>query len=332
MGGKKHGGRTAAVAASLAFALLCGGAFVLAATGKLGDFFGSAAPGGSQQADDAASGAAPARRDFADYSWEELSAIASRLEGAHVAGEAEDIAREYGMVGDDGELLDCVHDVELADGRLIRARLVGVLADDLADGSGRAGLTFMAALPTMRPMNPEATSAGGWEASGLRAWLAGEGKAQLSEDVAGRLVAVSKETNNRGAVSGALPEATATSDELWLFSASELFGALSWFANEYGDSPIPNTGYTDFAPYDELISSEGAQYAWFAQNGVADRDGGEVVAAASGMAGSTWWLRTPYPVSLGGESDLFYTIGSNGYPSGKNSATMSCGVVVGFCL
>ena len=214
----------------------------------------------------------------------------------------------------------------------MRARLVGVAADELADGAGRAGLTFMAMLPVRRPMNAAATSVGGWEGSELRAWLAQEGEAQLSDDVAGRIVAVSKETNNVGAAAESLPAASATSDSLWLFSGSELFGSLSWFAREYGDSPIPNTGYTDFAPFDALISSEGAQYAWFAQNGVADTEGGDVVAAASGMTGSSWWLRTPYPVSLEGDSDLFYVIGPNGYPSGKDWATMSNGVVVGFCL
>ena len=147
-------------------------------------------------------------------------------------------------------------------------------------------------------------------------------------------IADSKTTNNTGTVKGGdFDVLTSTADKLWAFSASEVYGDVTWFAQEYGDKPIANTGYVDFAPYDRLLCSEGAQYAYFAEQGVRDRASFSALEGAVGSMGGNWWLRTPYPASLVGvEDSCFYQVMASGYPSTVLRASEENGVVAGFCL
>ena len=182
-------------------------------------------------------------------------------------------------------------------------------------------------------MNDSATNAGGWGSSGLRAWLDEEGMALLPEELSTHVKQVSKLTNNVGVVTNGFDIISTTTDRLWLFSSSEVFSDLTWFAREFGTKPIPNTVYTDFAPYDQLISSEGSQYAYFAEQGISDLSGYEVLAGALGQLGGNWWMRTPYPVSFVGiDESCFYQVMASGYPSTVLSSDQENGVVAGFCL
>ena len=114
-----------------------------------------------------------------------------------------------------------------------------------------------------------------------------------------------------------LPSLVARTDELWLFSASEVCGAITWFTDEYGDEPNLYTGYVDFAPYDEMLSSEGEQYEYFASSGVrASSDPLGVLKLAYGSSATSWWYRTSYPYTFTGEdASYFYQVMASGYPS-----------------
>lgn len=333
--GKKNGsgaGAYVALAVSALFVAGCALAFWLVATGRL-KASGRHAEPAATAADPAGTGV-PAPKAFSEYSWDELSQIARMISAAADDAAGLEVAREYGIVGADGAIADCVRPIELTDGHVVTCRVVGARADELADGSGKAGLTFMTSPLSRRGMNDEDTNLGGWESSRLRAWLAADSLALLPQELSSGVVEVSKTTNNTGSVKGGdFDVLTSTADKLWAFSASEVYGDVTWFAQEYGDKPIANTGYVDFAPYDRLLCSEGAQYAYFAEQGVRDRASFSALEGAVGSMGGNWWLRTPYPASLVGvEDSCFYQVMASGYPSTVLRASEENGVVAGFCL
>lgn len=74
-------------------------------------------------------------------------------------------------------------------------------------------------------MNSTDTNAGGWEASQMRAYLNGDWRTQLPQDLDAVIVPVDKLSNNVGETD-AVSAVTTTSDALWLFSLSELAGAV----------------------------------------------------------------------------------------------------------
>ena len=77
-------------------------------------------------------------KSFAEYSWEELSEISQLISSASSDEEGREVASVWGVgIGD-------TRTVSLTDGRQATATVVGIRADDLADGSGAAGITFIA--------------------------------------------------------------------------------------------------------------------------------------------------------------------------------------------
>ena len=316
------------VVLSFVFLLACAGVFVVVATGSLP---GMSGPGSAQESpsEDTAELTAKA---FSSYSWEELGTIADIIESADSEEEGLAVAREFGIVDDDGNVKECVRQVVFTDGSVGTCRVVGVLADEKADGTGKAALTFAITGLPKRAMNPTATCEGGWESSEGRSWLQDEARSLLPADLSPRLANVLKSANNAGIASDS-SSVTQTSDALWLFSASEIYGELTWFMQEYGDDPIYNTSYTDFGPYDQLISSEGSQYRYFAQNGVHDRDSYAAVGDLLGSADECFWLRTPYPLRFTDADDgMFFQIMGSGYPSSAVAASQLNGILAGFCL
>ena len=266
-------------------------------------------------------------QSFDEYSWEELAEVAALISAAPTDEEGRSVAEKYGVAVGDTRALP------LEDGRAASLTVVGIRTDDRADGTGRAGLTLMASPIARRPMNEAATNAGGWEASSLRAWLAGEGLDLLPDALSEAVVAVTKRTNNVGVTSDAA-SVTETADRLWLFSASEVCGSPGWFVAEYGAEPNPHTGYVDFTVYDVLLSVEGAQYEYFRVAGVSgSSDPKGVLELAYGGADTAWWYRTAYPYSFTGEdASYFYQVMASGYPSTTALASEPAGVVVGMCL
>lgn len=338
--GKRSGsgaGAYVALALSVVFVAVCGGLFWLASTGELKNLIGGSSADSSSQASSGSSAVSSAStlepKEFAGYTWDEIGRIASAISSAQTDEEASSTAVRYGILSEDGALNDCVHTMRLEDGSMVTCRVVGIRQDDLADGSGKAGLTFLSYGYGTASMNGEATADGGWESSAMRSWLANDVQAILPSDVSSQVKAVSKLTNNQGASCDPQSAVSATADSLWLFSGAEIFGDVTWLAQEYGDSPIVNNNYVDFVPLDTMLSSEGSQYRYFSERGARDRAEFACVSAAIGSQVNNWWLRSCYPVQ-GTSSDegYFYQVLRSGYPSTTLAASEADGVVVGFCL
>ena len=116
---------------------------------------------------------------------------------------------------------------KLANGKTLEYRIVGINHDDLADGSGKAGLTFEAtntALAAQR-MNATDTNAGGWEASELRGRLNnGDLWSLLPSELQSKVKSVAKMTDNQGGGKAGTP--SATTDKVFLLSTTEVYGDL----------------------------------------------------------------------------------------------------------
>lgn len=271
------------------------------------------------------------KRALNDYSWEELSQISRRIAAAQSDEEGREIAKEYGLVEDDGSLTPQTKMIVLDDTRALDVRVAGIRHDDRADGSGKAGLTFMTVgAVEIRPMNDEDTVEGGWKATSLRAWLANDLKARLDSDLAEALVPVNKLTNNVGRTDDAA-NISATADELWVFSVHEVCGDVTWDTDEFQQK----RGYQDI---DGLINAEGSQYEWFMQSGVTgEGDPNGALSLAESTGASPWWYRTPYPFDWEGLGDTgvngyFFRVMDTGYPESIGAPQDPSSVVVGFCV
>ena len=131
---------------------------------------------------------------------------------------------------------------KLTNGKTLEYRIVGINHDDLADGSGKAGLTFEATNSALgyQKMNATNTNAGGWEKSELRGRLnTGDLWSLLPSELQSKVKAVTKMTDNQGGGKAGTP--TATTDKVFLLSATEVWGD---------------------------IQSDGTQYEYYKSNGV----------------------------------------------------------------
>ncbi len=160
-----------------------------------------------------------------DYTWGELSDIASQIAQADSSDAAVEIAEGYGLCRAGGALNGSqAKSFQLADGTWARAQVIGFRHDDRADGSGKAGITFITVdCVAEHAMNDTETNSGGWEASQMRSWMNSELLGQLPEDLRSVLVPVAKMTNNVGATEDPA-SVTATGDSLWLPSMVEIVG------------------------------------------------------------------------------------------------------------
>lgn len=123
---------------------------------------------------------------------------------------------------------------KLTNGKTLEYRIVGINHDDLADGSGKAGLTFEAtntALSTQR-MNATDTNAGGWEKSELRGRLnSGDLWSLLPSELQSKVKSVKKMTDNKGGGTAGTP--SATTDKVFLLSSTEVWGDLDHDGTQY---------------------------------------------------------------------------------------------------
>lgn len=194
-----------------------------AADGQSADANESAgdAQGGSQDATGAA-----VKSAVEAYTWDELSRISAEIGAAGDEAAAIEVAKKYNLCTPEGKLDGTqVKSVALADGTQTTVQIVGFAHDDKTAG-GKAGITFIFGdCVGEAPMNSTDTNAGGWEASQMRAYLNGDWRTQLPQDLDAVIVPVDKLSNNVGETD-AVSAVTTTSDALWLFSLSELAGAV----------------------------------------------------------------------------------------------------------
>ena len=187
--------------------------------------------------------------------------------------------------------------MKLTNGKTMTYRIIGINHDELADGSGKAGLTFLTTSPGIQSrMNATATNAGGWEKSELRQKMnSGEIWKLMPSDLQSKVKAVTKLTNN---VNGTDKNAavTATSDKLFLLSYSEI---------------VPTSYWASSYPW---TSSEGTQYEAFKGKVTNNYSGNESL-----KIGNYWWERSVDPNS----SYNFLNVSSNGDPSNADNAAFS---------
>lgn len=167
--------------------------------------------------------------------------------------------------------------VKLTNDDTMTYRIIGINHDDLADGSGKAGLTFLTTSTGIRSrMNATDTNVGGWEKSELRAKMnSGEIWNLMPSDFQSKVKPVRKLTNNVGGGKANKNAAvTATTDRLFLLSYSEIV-PKSYLASDY--------------PW---TSNEGTQYEAF-RGKVTENHNVKNPDAFSAIAiGPSWWERT----------------------------------------
>lgn len=263
---------------------------------------------------------------YAGLTWTELQSISQKIAAAPSDAEGISIAAEYGLCDSSGAIVSNATELVLSDNTLAYVQLVGIRQDRRADGSGVAGLTFMAYMISEQPMGATPSCAGGWSASALRSWLESESaRSLLPDEMASVIVPVTKLTNNVGLTSS-VSSVTTTDDSLWAFSAHEVCGDVSWFSHDYG------SWYSD---YDDVLNAEGGQYQYFSQQGVTSTsDATGVLALTYRGSSRPWWYRSPYPYSVDGNDAIgyFYQANESGYPSSLGQSDSTAGVVVGFCV
>ena len=257
--------------------------------GTVGGAEGGASGGGSAGADSATVQAAIAK-DAKDWTLGEQKAVA---EDIAAKGEASPAYAKAKAAMDAGTEFS----MKLTNGKTLTYRIIGINHDDLAVGSGKAGLTFLTTSTTISSrMNATDTNAGGWEKSELRQKMnSGEIWNLMPSDFQSRVKPVRKLTNN---VNGTDKNAavTATSDKLFLLSYSEI---------------VPTSYWASSYPW---TSSEGSQYEAFKGKVTNNYSGNDCLKIVY-----SWWERSAYP----GSSGLFLNVCCYGDPSHNGIATLS---------
>ena len=259
---------------------------------------GGASGGGSTDADSATVQAAIAK-DAKDWTLDEQKAAATDIAKNGTSSVVYAKAKAAMEAG-------TKFSAKLTNGKTLEYRIIGINHDDLADGSGKAGLTFLTTSTTISSrMNATNTNVGGWEKSELRQKMnSGEIWNLMPSDFQSKVKAVKKLTNNVGGGSENKNAAvTATTDKLFLLSYSEI---------------VPTSYWASSYPW---TSSEGTQYEAFKGKVTNNYSGNESL-----KIGYDWWERSVNP----NYSDNFLYVSANGDPSGSNYATLSSCVCPAF--
>ena len=262
---------------------------------------GGASGGGSTGADSATVQAAIAK-DAKDWTLDEQKAVA---EDIATKGEASAVWSKAKAAMDAGTEFS----MKLTDGQTLTYCIIGMNHDDLADGSGKAGLTFLATSRGIQSrMNAAGTNAGGWEKSELRQKMnSGEIWNLMPSDFQSKVKSVTKLTNNSNSYSSTADIVTATSDKLFLLSFFEIVGPLYDMESKF--------------PW---VVNEGTQYEAFK---------GKVSTFNSSNSclsnGGQWWQRSmPEHWTIS-----FYAVTGDGNPSGVgNTAAQSNYVCPAWCF
>ena len=240
-------------------------------------------------------------KDAKDWTLEEQKAVA---EDIAAKGEASSAFAKAEAAMNAGTKFS----MKLTDGQTLEYKIIGINHDDLADGSGKAGLTFLATSTGIKSrVNATNTNAGGWEKSELRAKMnSGEIWNLMPSDFQSKVKPVRKLTNN---VDGTDKNAavTATSDKLFMLSYSE----------------IVETPYNGWSGY-SWIGNEGTQYEAFKGKVTANYNSNPAIA----LPNHGWWGRSVDP----GTSTRFLLVGSGGDLSTGNHATASHCVCPAWCF
>ena len=167
--------------------------------------------------------------------------------------------------------------------------------DDKADGTGKAGITWLSKrlLNTPKAMKASASTSNGWESSIVRSYLKNIVKPLIPENVRNAIVEVTKVQSLYSG--GLIVNGQTTSDDVWIPSVHELYPTATNYEN---------TGAT----YGDNFGSK-----YWAKRTLA-------------MVSQIWWLRSVYN---SGSFRSVYVDGSG--TGGYNPATNQRYIALGFC-
>lgn len=262
------------------------------------------------------SGGVTVKDSTEDYTWEELSKISEEIAKAPDENSAVEVAKKYNLTTEDGKLDgNQTKSVTLANGMQTSVQIAGFAHDEKTDG-GKAGITFIFKdIIGEHCMNSSYTNSGGWEKSQMRSYLNSEGLNLLPSDLKQVVISVNKLTNNVGETQS-ISSITSTSDQLWLFSSIELYGA----SDPFGGSD---------AAYNDVLDAEGAEYKLFRDMSV-NSTGSDIDDYVKNYRGQSdyWWMRSPCP-----RDSRFMCVASVGYfDYSGTGAGVSNGICPGFCI
>lgn len=173
-------------------------------------------------------------------------------------------------------------------------QIVAFDADDLADNSGKAHITWIektAGLQAM--MNTTSTNANGWANSNCRTQTVADIYTAIDSELKGAIKEVKKTYFDK-----TTGNTLSVNDSLWIPSYRELFGEVKYFNYDMEDSGVIYTAITD-----------GTLGTIKKYNGSAE----------------SWWLRS----ALQNDSSRFIYVNSSG-KAGNSSANGKCQLVLGF--
>jgi len=269
--------------------------------GTVGGVEGGGASGGGSTGADSATVQAAIAKDAKDWTLEEQKAVA---EDISAKGEASPAYFKAKAAMDAGTTWS----VKLTNAETMTYRIIGINHDDLTDGSGKAGLTFLTTSTGIRSrMNATNANAGGWEKSEHRQKMnSGKIWNLMPSDFQSKVKPVRKLTNNVGGGSANKDAAvTATSDKLFLLSYYEI---------------VPTSYWADSDPW---TSSEGTQYEAF-KGKVTDNYWGN----SAITTGHYLWERSVSPY----KSIHFLRVDTDGSPSGAYDAVSTNCVCPAWCF
>ena len=203
--------------------------------------------------------------------------------------------------------IGAMKELDLGSEGIVHMQIVGIDVDDLADGSGKAPLTFISKelLNTSHRLNPARTpssapydegtgSIGGWEKSEMRTYLKNTVKPLIPENVRNAIRDVTKYSNIFD-TSGTKVLNSVTTDDVWIPSNYEIFGGTNY----------ETLGHI----YSDVFTDANSRKKFKVGAGYADN----------------WGLRSAH------NTTAFRCVAD--YGSGyNNSASYDRGVALGFCL
>ena len=266
------------------------------------------------------------RSSLDDYTWDQLQEISLKIKAARSNAEARKIAKRYHLLDDDGHIpYPCTKRVTLTNGLEVGTQLVGIRHDELLDGTGKAGLTFMFDAGIVERDAAAQPLGAGWADCELREWLDDDGLKLLPNELRAYIKDVKKISNNVGAARSAscLSELPAT---LWLPAMVELCG-----------NQPPESFTEDFHYLADIYNGEGKEYQLFRELKVSPYTTNETLVRQWKGKDACWWERTASPDTSESEGTLYMNrVGHDGdvftYATPASKPNKRTCVIPGFCI
>ena len=266
------------------------------------------------------------RGSLGDYTWDQLQEISFKIKAARSNAEARKIAKRYHLLDDGGHIpYPCTKRITLTNGLEVGAQLVGIRHDELLDGTGKAGLTFMFDAGIAERDAAAQPLSAGWADCELREWLDDDGLKLLPNELRALIKSVKKISNNVGAARSAscLSELPAT---LWLPAMVELCG------NQPPESFTENFHYLA-----DIYNGEGKEYQLFRELKVSPYTTNEMLVRQWKGKDACWWERTASPDTSESEGTLYMNrVGHDGdvftYATPASKPNKRTCVIPGFCI